>query len=154
MKLKKATFRHIEAEVYSYWDTLKAIDELRALIILAGRQEQEVVVSGGNYATSTVERRATRLADSLLLREMERITDTIRLAYETVRDECRQVVFVKYGLAINWQPPFELAQNLQGRNRRDMTVSEMVFHLVMDESTFYRYRSGFVYGIAEKLGWY
>jgi hypothetical protein len=29
MKLKRATYRHIEAEIYAYYDTLKAIEELR-----------------------------------------------------------------------------------------------------------------------------
>jgi len=40
MKLKRATYRHIEAEIYSYCDTVKAIEGLRRDIILAsGRQE-------------------------------------------------------------------------------------------------------------------
>jgi len=26
--------------------------------------------------------------------------------------------------------------------------------LSVDESTFHRYRTGFVYGVAERLGWY
>ena len=32
MKMKRATYRHIEAEIYSYYDTLKAIEELRASV--------------------------------------------------------------------------------------------------------------------------
>ena len=35
MKMKRATYRHVEAEIYSYNDTLKAIEELREDIILA-----------------------------------------------------------------------------------------------------------------------
>ena len=75
MKLKRATYRHIEAEIYAYQDTLKAIEELRQDIILAGRQENNYsAVVGDRYAgTSVVERRATKLADSLLLREMDRM---------------------------------------------------------------------------------
>ena len=48
---------------------------------------------GGRYAgTSIVERRATKLADSVLLREMERITKAIqdtfsRAKYEYTRDK-------------------------------------------------------------------
>jgi hypothetical protein len=37
MKLKRATYRHIEAEIYAYYDTLQAIKDLRRDIILAGR---------------------------------------------------------------------------------------------------------------------
>lgn len=155
MKLKRATYRHIEAEIYVYYDTLKAIEELRTDIILAGRQEAYVSVVGGRFAgTSIVERRATKLADSLLLREMERITKAIEDTYARAKEEGRRVIWVKYGLAIGWEPPAELAVRMEGRNRFDMRARDMADILAMDESTFHRYRTGFVYGVAEKLGWY
>lgn len=156
MKLKRAAYRHVEAEIYAYQDTLKAIEELRQDIILAGgRQEAYVAVVGGRYAgTSIVEKRATKLADSLLLREMGRITQAIRDVYARAKEECRRVVWVKYGLAIGWEPPAELAARMEGRNRFDMSVWEMAEILAVDESTFHRYRTGFVYGVAERLGWY
>jgi RinA family phage transcriptional activator len=157
MKLKRATYRHIEAEIYTYHDTLKAIEELRRDIILAGwRENSYAAVVGDRYAgTSIVERRATKLADSLLLREMERITQAIRDVYALAREECRRVVWVKYGLALEgWEPPAELAERMEGRNRFDMSHDEMADILVVDRATFYRYRQGFVYGVAQKLGWY
>jgi RinA family phage transcriptional activator len=156
MRLKRATYRHIEAEIYAYYDTLKAIEELRADIILAsGRQEAYGAVVGGRYAgTSIVERRATKLADSVLLREMERITNAIEDTYAWAKEEGKQVVWVKYGLAIGWEPPAELAARMEGRNMFDMAVREMAEILAVDESTFHRYRTGFVYGVAERLGWY
>jgi len=157
VKLRRATYRHIEAEIYSYCDTVKAIEELRRDIILAsGRQEAYVSVVDGRYTgTSIVERRATKLADSLLLQEMERITKAIRDTYARAKEECRQVVWVKYGLALEgWQPPARIAAQMEGRNRFDMSVPEMAEILAVDESTFHRYRTGFVYGVAERLGWY
>ena len=156
MKLKRATYRHIEAEIYSYCDTVKAIEELRRDIILAsGRQEAYGAVVGSRYAgTSIVERRATKLADSILLGEMERITQAIRDVYARTKDEARRVIWVKYGLAIGWEPPAELAARMEGRNRFDMRARDMAGILAMDESTFHRYRTGFVYGVAERLGWY
>ncbi len=155
MKLKRATYRHIEAEIHAYYDTLKAIEELRTDIILAGRQEAYVAVVGGRFAgTSIVERRATKLADSLLLREMERITQAIRDVYARTKDEARRVIWVKYGLAIDWEPPAELRERMQGRNRFDMSPDDMAEVLNVDRATFHRYRSGFVYGVAERLGWY
>ncbi len=156
MKLKRATYRHIEAEIYSYNDTLKAIEELREDIILAsGRQEAYIAVVGGRYAgTSIVERRATKLADSVLLREMERITKAIADTFSRAKEECRRVVWVKYGLAIGWEPPAELAARMEGRNRFDMSPDDMAEVLNVDRATFHRYRSGFVYGVAERLGWY
>ena len=157
MKLKRAAYRHVEAEIYAYQDTLKAIEELRQDIILAGRQENSyAAVVGDRYAgTSIVERRATKLADSVLLREMERITQAIRDVYAQAKEECRRVVWVKYGLALEgWEPPAELAARMEGRNRFDMRARDMAGILAMDESTFHRYRTGFVYGVAERLGWY
>ena len=155
LKLKRATYRHIEAEIYAYWDTLKAIEELRTDIIHAGREEILGAVVGERYTgTSVVERRATKLADSLLLREMQRITKAIEDTYTQAKEECRQVVWVKYGLAINWQPPAEIRALVEGRNRFDMSPDNMAEVLNVDRATFHRYRSGFVYGVAERLGWY
>ena len=155
MRLKRATYRHIEAEIYSYHDTLKAIEELRTDIILAGRQEAYGTVVGDRYAgTSIVERRATKLADSELLKEMKRITRAIEDTYARTKDVARRVIWVKYGLAIGWEPPAELAVRMEGRNRFDMSVREMAEILAVDESTFHSYRTGFVYRVAEKLGWY
>jgi RinA family phage transcriptional activator len=155
MKLKRATYRHIEAEIYSYCDTVKAIEELRTDIILAGSQEAYGTVVGGRYAcTSIVERRATKLADSELLKEMKRITRAIEDTYARTKDVARRVIWVKYGLAIGWEPPAELVARMEGRNRFDMSPDEMAEVLNVDRATFHRYRSGFVYGVAERLGWY
>ena len=157
MKLKRAAYRHVEAEIYAYQDTLQAMEELRKDIILAGgRQEAYGAVVGGRYAgTSIVERRATKLADSVLLREMERITRAIEDTYARAKEECRRVVWVKYGLALNgWQPPAELVARMERRNRFDMSPDDMAEVLAVDRATFHRYRSGFVYGVAERLGWY
>ena len=156
MRLKRATYRHIEAEIYAYYDTLKEIEELRAAILFAsGRQEAYVPVLGDRYVgTSIVERRATKLADSLLLREMERITTAIADIYARTKDEARRVIWVKYGLAIDWEPPAELAARMERKNRFDMSPDEMADVLNIDRATFHRYRSGFVYGVAERLGWY
>ena len=156
MRLKRATYRHIEAEIYYYYDTLKAMEEIRTDITLAGRQEAYGTVVGGRFAgTSIVERRATKLADSVLLREMERITKAIADTYARAKEEGRRVVWVKYGLALEgWEPPAELAARMEGRNRFDMSPDEMAEILNVDRATFHRYRSGFVYGVAERLGWY
>ena len=156
MRLKRATYRHIEAEIYAYYDTLQAIEELRRDIILAGKQEAYGAVVGGRYAgTSIVERRATKLADSELLKEMKRITRAIEDTYSRLKEIGRQVVWVKYGLALEgWEPPAELRERMQGRNRFDVSPDDMAEVLAVDRATFHRYRSGFVYGVAERLGWY
>lgn len=105
----------------------------------------------GDYVESGVERRAT-LADSILLREMEQITGAIRETHRVARDECRLVVWARYGLAINWTPPEDVRSAVA--HNPWMTVWGLAGVLGMDESTFHRYRPGFVYGAAERLGWF
>lgn len=154
MKLKKATYRHIEAEIYCYYDTLKAIADLRAEIMYSGSGELPSVVGGTGYAHSQVERRATKLADSRLLKEMERITGAIMNTFLEAKDEGKRVIWVKYGLEIMWEPDEQLRDDMRGKNRHDLQTWQMAEVLGVDESTFHRYRSGFVYGVAEKLGWW
>jgi len=156
MTMKRATFRHVEAEIYAYYDTKKAIDEIRQQMMSDGRQEAVGAVVGDRYAgTSVVERLATRLADSVLLREMERITRAIENVYASAKEECRRIIWVKYGLALEgWQPPTDLEEKMRGRNRFDISHDEMADILAVNRATFYRYRQGFVYGVAQKLGWY
>ena len=157
MKLRRATYRHVEADIYDYYKTLQKMNEFRRDIILAnGRREAFGAVVGGRYAgTSIVERRATELADSEMFKEMERITKAIEDTYSRLKEIGRQVVWVKYGLALEgWEPPAELRERMQGRNRFDMSPDDMAEVLAVDRATFHRYRSGFVYGVAERLGWY
>lgn len=154
MKLKRETYRHIEAEIRNYYDTLQQIEELRRAIIEAGQIDYLGAYIQGGYKTSIVERRATRLADSLLLREMERITKAIRDTYRVAKEECRQVLYVKYGLAIGWHPPEGIKLAMENVNREDMRPEDMAEVCSMDRATFHRYRSGFIYGVAERLGWY
>ncbi len=79
-------------------------------------QEAYGAVAGDRYAsTSIVEHRATKLADSVLLREMERIIKAIQDTYARAKDEGRRVIWAKYGLAIDWQPPTELVAKMGER---------------------------------------
>lgn len=153
-KLRRSTIRHIEAEINNYHRTLEYMEQLHRDVIFAGMSRSFVTPGGAAPTTSVVERRATRLADSLLLREMERVTTAIRAAYARTKDEARRVIWLKYGLAIDWEIPADLRVALDGRNRLNMRTREMARIAGVDESTFYRYRLAFVSAIAEQLGWY
>jgi RinA family phage transcriptional activator len=150
--LKWQTRRHIEAEIVNYYDTLEQLGQLRDEIIHGTKREESGPVSGGDINTSTVERRATLLADHRLMIEMARITDAIKRVYGKAKTDGRRVVYVKYGLSIDWTPPQDLVEAVAADN--DMTVERMSEILSMDKSTFCRYRTGFIYGVAEQLGWW
>jgi hypothetical protein len=153
MKIKRSTFKHIEEELKAYHDTLRNIDVLRRDIILAGMQQVEERGSG-SAAGSLVERRATRLADSMLINEMHKITETIAVIYEQFHEGVKAVLWIRYGLTIGWQPPDHLIKRLNGRNKFSIDVKEQARILGIDESTLHRYKKAFIYQIAERLGWY
>lgn len=85
---------------------------------------------------------------------MERITGAIAETYARAKEDVRRVVWVKYGLALLWKPPQQLVEVLREQNRFNLRPEEMAAWLAIDESTFHRYRTGFVHGVAERLGWY
>ncbi|MDR3591563.1 MAG: hypothetical protein P4N41_18055 [Negativicutes bacterium] len=153
MNLKRATFKHIEAELFNFHQTVKALEEARNEIILAGKNLELGMVSGESFDNSITERRATKLADSLLLREMDRITKAVRDTYEMAKEDCRRVLWIKYRLMIGWRPNEELLYVVANKHQ-DLTAKEMAEILHMDDSTYHRYRNGFIYGVAERLGWY
>jgi len=155
LRLKKATYRHIEAEIYHYHDTLRAMQELRTAIIMAADKPELAAIVGGRFAgTSIVERRATKLADSILLKEMERITTAISDVYAKMREDCREVLWVKYRLRIgDWTPSGELRAVVANKHA-DLNPDEIAAILHIDRVTYFRHRNRFIYGVAERLGWY
>ena len=156
MKLKRATYRHIETEIHAYHNTCRIIRELRERIIHSSDREEACIVAvGDKYANSTVEWRAIQLADNIMLREMERIIKAIVDTYSRASDQTRLVIWLKYGLILKgWRPPMELVEKLQRTNRHNLSAQDMARILDIDESTFHQHQSEFVYEIAEKLGWY
>lgn len=153
MKLKRATFRHIEAEIHNYNETLRAMQTIRDDILHSSPPPDLTRVSECR-TDSSVARRATLLADNRLLREMQRITEAIASTYAVAKQVSREALYVKYGLAIGWEPPEQLVMEMGRRSRFDLSARDMAWLLGVDESTFHRHRTGFVYGVAERLGWW
>ena len=156
MKIKRATFRHIESEIYEYKNTKKLLSEMiKDLQNGLEAVSYDTISAKTTYKESSTEARATKLADWILLREMERITTAIFHSFLQTRQEIQHAVWVKYGLEVErWNPPKKLQVLMMGKNRHDLTPGDMAGILNIDESTFHRYRTGFVLDIAERLGWY
>lgn len=155
MRLKTSARRHIEAEVCEYSNTLRQMEALRRDIIEAGGHAASLEAPPTSQGVSVVERRATLLADSRMIKAMEAITGAIAATYHVAREECRRVVWARYGLTLEgWYPPRNMDKALGKRNRFGMTVGEFCELLDVDDYTFQRYQAGFVYGVGERLGWY
>jgi hypothetical protein len=74
-KLKKATFKHIESELYSYHDTLKEINNLRKDIMFTKENDDENIGGGrSSFISSPTEQIATRLATHKRLGQLEEVT--------------------------------------------------------------------------------
>ena len=78
LKLKRATFKYIESELYSYKDTLKEIDQLRDEI-LYGRNNDDENIGGGRSSLpgKPTEQIATRLLTHKTLRNREEVANAI-----------------------------------------------------------------------------
>ena len=88
LKLKRATFRYIESELYSYKDTLKEIDQLRDEI-LYGRNNDDENIGGGRSSLpgKPTEQIATRLLTHKTLRNLEEVANAITDVYKLVSDD-------------------------------------------------------------------
>lgn len=132
MKLSKATFRHIEKELYCYHDTKEYIKELREQIM--DEVPKDVVgIKPTGYRSSITEIKGTKLADHKLLREMERITKVIEEVYTRLPDERKRMIELKY-----WS---------------NLSTKQVAEKLHVDDSTIRRWRQAVVYAIALRLGW-
>lgn len=154
MKLKNSARRHIEAEICEYHNTLRQMQELRRDMINSSKHDS-LGVRPESVGVSVVERRATLLADSTFLNEMARITGAILDTYKRASEDCRRIIWAKYGLTLDdWLPPRQLDKAMTGRSRFAMTVEDLCEVLSMDDSMYYRHQSGFIHEVAERLGWY
>ncbi|MEX2395886.1 MAG: transcriptional regulator [Balneolales bacterium] len=136
-KLKDATFKHIEAELYTYHETKKEITRLREEILFSTKTDENSIPGRNSVRepSRTTEIIATRLTTDKRLRNLEEIITAIDRAFDCVPDEYRDVIRLKY-----WD-----------RNKKDWKAIADACN--MHENTALKYRKHFVYLIAEKVGW-
>jgi RinA family phage transcriptional activator len=135
MKLRKATFKHIEAELYAYRDTIKEIEKLRQEIMYGYREQDESGIRSSAIGRPT-EQIATRLVTDKRLRNLEEIVYAIESVLEMLDDTQRELVTLKYlnkNNSLNW-----------------LGIAEKCN---IHEQTAYKYRRMIIYAIAEKVGW-
>lgn len=135
LKLKRATFKYIESELYSYKDTLKEIDRLRDEI-LYGNADIDENVGGGRSSLpgKPTEQIATRLLTHKTLRNLEEVANAITDVYDMVTDDHRKVIELKY-----FKNPH-------------LTWDDVAYQLNMHRNTAFKLRREVVQLIANKLG--
>jgi len=87
IKISRGAFRHVEAELYAYQDTLKEIARLREEILHASPEPNRTGGGRGNLPSDTTAQTATRLATDKRLAKFEAIGWTYEFRVTSVRRE-------------------------------------------------------------------
>lgn len=136
-RIRKATFKHIESELYSYHETLKEISNLRKNIMFCTENEDENIGGGkSNLPSSPTERIATKLTTHKMLIELESVTNAIYKIYTGLPEEYQKLVRLKY-----WTRP------------QLKTWEGIADSLHVNRATAMRWRDTIINAISEELGW-
>lgn len=136
-KLKPGTFKHIESELYCYWETIQEVKRIRLEIIEARPyQDDNVGGSRGNLPGDPTGRTVTTLLMHRRLEQLERIVGAIRVVYDELPKEKQELIRLRY-----WTKP------------QTRTWAGIAQTLHISERQARRWRDEIVFMVAERLGW-
>lgn len=136
-KLKKATFKHIESELYSYHDTLKEIQFLRNNIMFTKENDDENTGGGrSSIPSSPTEQISTRLLSHKKLNKLEEISQAIEKVYTGLPEDYQKLVRLKY-----WTKP------------QTLTWEGIAGEIPVSRRTAFNMRDEIVNAVSEVLGW-
>lgn len=135
-KLRPATFKHIEAELYAYYETKKEIQRIREEIINGSIDvDENFGGSKGNEPGRPTERIVTRLVTDRRLRNLEEVVEAIDTVYQSLPENHKKMIRLKY-----W-------------SNRHLSWARVAEECHVHPNTMTRMRRDVVFAIAEKLGW-
>jgi RinA family phage transcriptional activator len=133
--LSKATFKHIEAELYKYHSTVSEVKKLRYNIILSSQETDENIGGGrSGLIANPTEMLATRLDTHKQLEYLEEIVYAIETIYNISPNHLRKLIQSKY-----W--------------KKDLSWDGIANELHCSKRQAQRWRDKIVRDIAEMLGW-
>lgn len=140
-KMKPATFKHVEAELYAFPRTKKEIKKRREEILNPFDEDPEdiSIVKGAQSVRQPgrpTERIATRLTMDKLLRNMEEIVEAICEVYERADENHRKMMKLAY-----WS------------NKR-YTWQRIADECHVHKNTMTKMRREIVYMVADRMGWH
>lgn len=137
IKLYRATFLHIESELYAYHDTKKEIVRLRNEILYSTQARDENVGGGrSSLPSDRTGQTAVLLMSSRKIDSLERIVEAIEWIVERLPDEKKRLIRLRY-----WD------------HSRKLTWDGIAAELHVSRRQAIRWRDGIVNLIAEKIGW-
>lgn len=137
-KLRDATFKYIESEVFHIQETLRMIDQIKYEIIHGKNIDIDSPQPGRNSVrniSDETERKATELYEHERLRNMERNSNAVLKVYDGLIEEKKELIRIYY-----WNRPGEL------------TWDGIAKELNVGRRTAIRWRKSFIYEIAKELG--
>lgn len=135
-KLKPGTAKHIESELYDYYDTLKRIQQRRQDILSGSSVDENTGGGKSNIPSRPTEQLATRLVADIQLQELERIAGAIEHVYNICDDDRKKLIRLKY-----WTKP------------QTKTWEGIAQDLHISRRQAFNWRDQLVQAIGEKLGW-
>ncbi|TDQ39223.1 transcriptional regulator [Aureibacillus halotolerans] len=134
--IKKATFKHVEAELFQYHETKREILKRREEILHAPRGRDENIGGGRSSEPGRpTERIATRLLSDVRLRSLEEVVDAIETSFEQLPEHYQEVIKLKY-----W-------------SGKSYTWAQIADKAYVHPNTATKMRKEIVYLVAAKLGW-
>lgn len=139
-QLQKATFKHVEAELYQYPHTVTEIKKRRMELLHPYLEEVDENQGAGVNSVRSIsrptEQMATRLTMDKRLRNLEEIAEAIEAVYNDLEDKQKDFVRLRY-----WS----------GRQNASPVKIAMVTDV--SERTVHNYRRKIIEAIAERIGW-
>ncbi|MGN7409954.1 transcriptional regulator [Sporosarcina sp. SAFN-010] len=133
-KLRVGTVKHIEAEFFDYYETLKRIQQRREEL-LAGSNE-ELVGGKSNLPSDPTGSVVSRMIADKQLEEYERITSAIEHVYNLCDDNRKKLIRLKY-----WTKP--QLKSWEG----------IAQEISISRATAFRWRDEIIQAVGELLGW-
>ncbi|WP_079479707.1 transcriptional regulator [Halobacillus salinus] len=140
-KLRKTTFKHIEAEWFNYHYTLREITNLREEIANPFDEESEDIniVKGANSVSNPgnpTERITIRLTTNKRLAHLEKVAKSIEEVYNAIPDNYKELARLRY-----WN------------KRDDLNWDGLALELHISKRQAMRWRDDIIQATSEVLGW-
>lgn len=133
-KLRAATIKHIEADLYDYLDTTKRIQVRRQELM--NPSVEELVGGKSNLPSDPTGGIVSRLVADKRLQELERTAHAVERVYNACDDGRKELIRLKY-----WTKP-------QTRSWEGIAQK-----LNISRRQAFRWRDEIVQAVAEELGW-
>jgi RinA family phage transcriptional activator len=136
-KLKSATFKHIESELFNYHLTVKLLAQRREEILYGSSQPDDNIGGGkSNLPGDPTGRIAIALVSDKRIQHLENIVNAITTVTNQLHPERLEFVKLRY-----WTQP------------QTLTWVGIALQLNCGRSTLFNWREDIVTAIAEHMGW-